>query len=354
MAIALAAAPVAAQERAGTECPPTTSSPPREPDGFQLVLPPHPDEPTTASVGLFLTGVREIDEGADTFTVEGTLDVVWCDARLAFDASDLEIPHRLYLGEAAIERLTSIWSPGLTLARTAEATAGDATELTIRSDGTVTLREGFRAVLGASFEMRRFPFDRQQLPIEIRSTLWGADHLLLTSAGVTLADDFRIRGWTVGEAEVAVVEGQGARDRTRFSSLTATVHVDRDPGFFVLKVMVPLAIIVLMLAGLFWTPVSDSGMRVRGAIAGLLTVAAYGFVVSRFVPIHVYSSFLDAFVLASFVFPAVLMVLVVMSGRRYETDGGAAAKSFDRTARAIYVVGYAGVTLLLAVAYLLV
>ena len=56
-------------------------------DGITFAVPPNPDGPTLVSLGLYIVVITAISEIDNTFQIEGFLDLVWCDPRLAFDGN---------------------------------------------------------------------------------------------------------------------------------------------------------------------------------------------------------------------------------------------------------------------------
>jgi len=50
-----------------------------------FAIPPNADGPILADMGLYIEEIPKVNEIANTFSVGGNLDFVWCDPRLKYD-----------------------------------------------------------------------------------------------------------------------------------------------------------------------------------------------------------------------------------------------------------------------------
>jgi hypothetical protein len=138
-----------------------------------------PGRPTEVSIGVYLIGLSQVSEPSDafpTYDVEMFFNVTWKDPRLAFGGDD-SLPH-VFQEEEAEEKLSEIWSPDFEIQNEVQQRQTESIELTIFPDGSVDYEERFGATLNAELDLRRFPFDRQKLDIELQSFTW--DHAELT------------------------------------------------------------------------------------------------------------------------------------------------------------------------------
>lgn len=92
--------------------------------------------------------------------------------------------------------------------------AGDSSDvLTILPDGSVDYEERFGATLNAELDLRRFPFDRQALDIELQSFTWDRSELgFATNEPQTGFDaDFETPEWSVSGVRglILLVGGEG-------------------------------------------------------------------------------------------------------------------------------------------------
>jgi hypothetical protein len=138
---------------------------------------PNPAGPVIVDIGLYVHGISDLDPGANTFAMEGYLDLIWCDARTKFNSTSAGKDVHIYLENDAEKELEEIWWPAVTFVNEAKRRVVENQKLLITADGTVEYREKFYVTLSSSYDMKRFPFDEQILVAEIESFAWSSDHL---------------------------------------------------------------------------------------------------------------------------------------------------------------------------------
>ncbi|MEO0605656.1 MAG: hypothetical protein AAF211_29760, partial [Myxococcota bacterium] len=268
------------------------------------------EPPTTVGIALYIHEIADIDPATNTFSMEGYLDLVWCDPREAFDPAETGTHREIFLEKDAEHELQFIWWPDFYFVNEMGPRRIENEELILLSDGTVEYREKFAVTLSAEYDMRKFPFDAQTLEVEIESFAWSSDDLVFETPaeGFQFAEEFEIPEWERGTVTETVRTVQELRDRHDYSELVATIEVRRDPGFYVTKIMLPLCIIVAISWAVFWMIGDTLADRMSVSFTGVLTSVAYQFIVSESLPRHIYNTFLDGFVLLSFI----MMVLTIL------------------------------------------
>lgn len=310
-------------------------------------------ERVEAETGIFVEEILAIREGENAFDVKGYLELVWYDERLKFDAADLGIGKKIYLEHDADLMLQKIWWPDLEFVNQVRGRERLNEELIISADGKVEYRERFIVTLATNFEMRQFPFDRQRLLIEVESFAWSSDDLALKKRGnlVGFSREFRLPGWTIERIDEAVREHMEPRDRAPFSELQAVITVKRNPGFFLWKFLIPLTIVMLLISAVLWIPPDQIKDRVSATLTGILTSAAYGFTIARYLPEHVYDTYLDAVVMLSVLYSAAMMVLNIVSYRLNFASRSALALKCDRVGRIAFPAGFLSALVILYAVY---
>ncbi len=184
------------------------------------VTPPKVDgERVEAEVGVVIEEILAIREGDNAFDVKGYLQLGWRDERLKFDAADLGVWKRVYLERDAEQMLERIWWPDVEFANQVRGRERFNEELIISADGKVEYRERFTVSLATNFQMRKFPFDRQRLLIELESFAWSSDDLVLKKKDelVRFGKEFQLPGWTIESISESVRDRMDPRDRAPFS-----------------------------------------------------------------------------------------------------------------------------------------
>jgi hypothetical protein len=278
-----------------------------------FVVPPNGDGPTLVDIGLFVKGISEIDPVHNTFTVEGFIDMIWCDPRESFDPEELGWHEKIFLEEAAHGELSLIWWPDITFPNASGSRDTENLEVIIFEDGTVEYEERFAITLEAHFDLAMFPFDTQHLEIQIESLAWSERYMLFHEEEdmIGLSEEFQLPEWT-WDAETdltsRIEEVQELRDDAPFAEFIVELSVTRRPDFYLLKVFVPMAMIVALSWAVFWMDESDLGDRLGISFTGLLTVVAYQFIIGDTLPHLPYLTFMDMLINFSFVMMALTVV----------------------------------------------
>jgi len=302
-------------------------------DAQTSVTPPKQgDQPVQAQVGIYVEEIGRINEGEGTFEVTGYLEVAWQDARLAPYAPEAGGGERTFLEDEARKVFEHAWWPDLEFANAVDKGERMNEELMVAADGHATYRERFHVRLSSRFRMHEFPFDTQQLRLELESFAWSGRDLQLKvkDSVVGFSPEFELPGWTVLGVTERIRDHQEPRDRAPFSELEALITLKRDPGFFIWKFLVPLTVVMLLISGALWIPPDQIKDRVSVTLTGLLTSAAYGFTVTSYLPAHAYDNYLDAVVVFSLVYSSLLTVLIVASYRIHINGRPEVALRLDR------------------------
>jgi hypothetical protein len=272
------------------------AAPARDP----MLGPPIMHEKMDVAVGLHILNIAEIDEVAQTFTIDAYLFERWKDPRLAYTPENADDHLRRY---AAGE----FWMPRVEMINASSPRERFDTSFLVSPDGTVNYTERCKAALSAKFQLKRFPFDTQTLSIiihpfvsaETLMTFSLNDHKTWLSSELETYSSLaqwkletvlpRITRWKIfNGAEVPEV---------RFE-----IAVERRSNFYVWKVIVPLSLMVVLSWAAFWIEASDLDNQLQVAVTTILTVIAFAFAISATMPRVPYLTYIDAFFLECYVF----------------------------------------------------
>jgi hypothetical protein len=323
--------------------------PPRDP-GADPRAAPNPQRPTLVGAGIFVTELREIDAVRDDFWFRGYVRATWCDSRLAFDPVAARVRERVFMAAEAEREINRIWFPaGFPANRVGQLEISERV-LRIRHDGTVHHDLNVSVHLAADYDLRRFPFDRQVLELQIESFRWPRDSLrwVADEASTGFADDFEIPEWRITRVGSRLEEKLAIRHPVAFDRFVFEIEVARESGFYLWKVMLPLFIIVAISWSVFWMTDEPLAGRSRITATGVLTIVAYQFVVAEDLPRIAYLTLLDKVMIVSLVLLAVTVVQSMIVAR-YQRDDPAGATRIDRASRWIFPLVYAGLFLALAI-----
>jgi hypothetical protein len=305
-------------------------------------MPPDPDGPTPVRFGVFVEDLRDIDAVSSSYRLIGTLTVIWCDPRLAFDPVAEGAAQKIFSGPEAEAESERIFTPQAFPVNQLDGIDIMERVLRVRHDGMVTLDLNIGMLLAANFDLRRFPFDRQTLEIEIESFAWNVDQLVFVedTAATGFSEEFEPPEWEIVGVRAEEKAVDVIRSSRPVSRLVLAIDIKREAGFYLWKVFLPLLLIVALSWSIFWMVDERFGSRVRVSATGILTIVAYQFVAGQNLPRVNYLTLIDKIMVGSFLILAIT-VLESYVVSRYATDNRERARKVDRAARWAFPLSYA-------------
>lgn len=264
-----------------------------------------PAEPTKVKVGMYLISLVEVsapNESFPTFRAELFMDLEWNDPRLAFDPDQVGVEREVFLEHEAELELERIWWPDIEFENEQGERHPESRELVISKEGHVSYSERFQGVFTVDMHLVKFPFDHQNLEIRMESFSWDDRYVVFEpyEEKTGFNHDFKTLEWELHDVHTEVHEKQEVRAEQKFSEYVYSVNVDRDPGFYLYKIVVPLLIIVAFNWATFWMPGEPASVRMERGVIALLTVVAFHQVVSTNLPRIGYLTFMDGVVYVAF------------------------------------------------------
>lgn len=290
-----------------------------------------PTQPMSVEIGLFLLDITRLDELENTFEIE--LDVItrWSDPRQNPTENGKA---RIFRGDAARQFKDMRWSPELVIANAVGTPNLGRLHTTMQPDGTMVNRARLEATIRAPLDFREFPFDEQSLPIEIESYAFDAGEVRLVVNREFSGFDhhFEMPEWVVTGVDAQIVKFHKEQEQRDFSRLEYRVHVARQSGYYLWKVILPVVLIVAISWVVFWMSGDQLGRRAGISSTGMLTVIAYQFIIAGSLPRFPYLTALDKIVLLALVLIALTMFENLI-GAQMEHDS---RLRLDRFCRAVF------------------
>jgi hypothetical protein len=299
-------------------------------------------------VNLQITDLSQIDELTSSFRFEGYADFNWCDARFAFDADAEGTYVRRQLGSTTPN---TFWNVEMRVANGLGATDVTRRLIEIKADGSIRATGLFSTQVNAPFDLRRFPFDRQSLEIQIESFSYNNEVLELVTGDdfVSYAPDLVLPDWRIEGIEIRIEDTLDVRDQTPFSRAVVTLTMARESGFYIYKLWVPLFLTVALSWSIFWMQEESLANRIRICATAFLTVVAYQFSVSGNLPKVAYLTIMDRMMVASFALIAIGALQSVPVTKLRSTNLERATQ-IDRMCRWLFPCAYFLTMLAIAIA----
>lgn len=174
-----------------------------------------------------------------------------------------------------------------------------------------------------SFDLRRFPLDRHELDIRIENVDYPLDSLrfIPDTASSLFRKDFVIPGWHIDRARLSTraytyetAFGEPEKQGSRFSDFTLLLTISRPLSYFLLKLLLPLAVVMLASLGSLFIHPSYIDARISLPIGGLLSCVFLQQSYSSALPDVGYMVLMDKIYLLAYVLIALIMLRVILAG----------------------------------------
>ena len=263
------------------------------------------------SVRFVLLDIDKVDDVAQRFDIDAYFEISWRDPRLAVPG---EVPEEQSIRTLGFD---DIWNPGLTVVNNRGLTFLLPEIASVDPDGVVTIRQRISGELSADLDLHRFPFDTQRLALNIVSYRYQPTQLVFAedSTFVANTDSFSADGWQFSplESEHSVFRlRQGAPGAPQ---LTFAVRADRNSGFFVLTLALPMVLILSMAWMVHWLQPDIVPARIGMSTATVFSLIALGVSFRLSLPRIDYLTRADIFVLYSTLLVLLSLGVTVLATR---------------------------------------
>jgi hypothetical protein len=215
-------------------------------------------------------------------------------------------------------------------------------DVDIAADGSVQFSERVFVELSSPLDMRDFPFDRQELRIEIASFEYGRNDVVFTVVPSSdRLETVSMAGWEIhrnwSEADVApTVPSEHAR-------VVYRIFVVRDAGYYVWAAIVPLCFIALMAWSVFWLDPAAWAPQIGVSTATIFTLIAFRLGLRQLLPRTSYLTRADELVLWITALVFLALAEVIVTSRLAQRDRVSLARRIDQTGRWVYLALFLGI-----------
>lgn len=304
------------------------------PDSVMLgERPPNNGEPIIVEIGVFIFDIDDIDDVNQRFSVDMFIVGHWQDDRLALPETERKGLTRFML-------LDDVWTPRLLFLNQRGLTPQLREGVQIDDLGNVKFQNRFIGNLAANLEFQDFPFDVQRLPIDIVSYQYTTDEMQFSpgSAMISLENSFSIDGWHLKQLEPEVDVFTVPVDGTKLPRLTYIIEAERDSRYYILTMLVPMALIIFMAWTVFWLQPNIVPSRIAISTASIFSLLALGVSLRLGLPKVSYLTKADIFVLGCTLMVFLALAVAVIGSRWANADRMEQALKLNAIARWVYML----------------
>ncbi|MCF6313060.1 MAG: hypothetical protein L3J39_11465 [Verrucomicrobiales bacterium] len=284
---------------------------------------------TVVKLAIKVLDIDEIDGASQTFTANVAVLAAWKDERLAGGRDKRTMP------------LSSVWNPSLQFSNQQRLLKTFPEVVTVNSDGTVEWIQRYWGKFSQPLDLHDFPLDQHtftiqlvvasrdfanieiEVPKDVRFRSGLAKKLSLP--------DWEITDWQVEVAPVELIEGSNQLPGFAFN-----FHAKRYIGYYLVKVLLPLLMIVMMSWIVFWIHPSESGSQISVSITSMLTLIAYRFALGAMLPKVSYITRMDGFILFATIMVFIALMEAVTTSRLVKVGKEDLALKMDLSCRVLF------------------
>lgn len=300
-----------------------------------------PFRPTRVKFSASLIKVEEIEAASQdnpALTAEFSLEISWPDSRLAKKNQDVHKVHVFQDDEAGIT-LAAMFNPKISVV------GGEMTikhqHLQIFPDGRVSLEQTVSVKVPANLKLIRFPFDSQTFLIRFASIYWDDKEvdLIQEIASAETIENPDSTAWHLNYRSFYVSKVALRKGHERTSMFNFIIYAERDPSYFIWRLLIPLMVIVFLSWNVFWLH-EDKALALGNCFLFLLTVVTFHDTARSMLPVLSYFTFIDAIVFISYAFIIIPTVQVVSSIRLEDRGKIALMDAIRRACKWMVPVAY--------------
>ncbi|MGB2693520.1 MAG: hypothetical protein WBC96_13600 [Thermodesulfobacteriota bacterium] len=270
------------------------------------------EQPFEVNTGLYLMHIIKIDQPNQILSGLFEITMLWEDDRLAFQSND-GAP-KSYSGAEADKVLATMWYPDPEIVNQASKPSVQKNNLTIFPDGSVKYRYIFSVDILTEFDYTRFPFDDQELRMELQSFTYNSDQLVFIASEqyMGIGSLFRSDDWIAFPMSVytGVKRAFGYETQDR-AYILYEMKLERRSQFYILQIIIPFCFFILMATSVFWIYWVSVDRRVAVTATFMLTSVAFNFLVLNYLPSVPYMTMLNTIITAGYFMGGAIIVAVI-------------------------------------------
>jgi len=288
-------------------------------------------ESTEVTINVFLIDIDEIDDVNQRFNVDVFVNIAWQDSRLALPAEE-------QAGQIRQFPMSEVWNPRGMIVNDRGLSPKLPLVVNVDALGNVVYRQRFSGELSVDLDLQDFPFDSQQLPIDIISYQYSPDQVRFSTNARLAAhpEAFSIEGWSFTLSETKFGEFSVPAAGVVRPRMTFMLEAQRNAQYFLLTMFLPMSLIVFMSWTAFWIQPNVVPPRIAISTASIFSLIAFGFSIRLSLPRVSYITRADVFVIGCTLLVFLALAAAVIGSRWASADRLEQAIRLNATIRWVY------------------
>jgi hypothetical protein len=286
------------------------------------------DGPTKVYASVIVADFMDVDDVNQQLDIDMRVRFHWTDPRLEglegcrFNVTEVWFPQAIILN-----------STNLRVQRT-----NARNQVVIGKDGEVHYAQRATGLISSYHNLRAFPFDSHDFLIEFASIEVPADELVFIPVleDTWINDRLNIEGWFVNSLTISSKPEELRDTGFEVSVLKLIISADRNPEYYVYRVLSLLAFVVAMSWTIFWIPPSRFEFQIGLGATSMLTAIAFNLSLATQLPTLGYMTTLDRMLIWSIILVFLSIVQALVSGRMVMKDQEELALKLDRVSRYLF------------------
>ncbi|KAJ3331454.1 hypothetical protein HDU76_003150 [Blyttiomyces sp. JEL0837] len=266
-------------------------------------------DPTRVQVQYRINRLDNVEPKTNSFAMDLFLRLQWNDSRLAF-------PDKLGNESLRISPPNMIWLPDVYFYNEHDKMETLDEVVKISNNGVCFWSRHFLMTLATPFKLQDFPFDTQNLTLQVVSYSYNVQTMKLEfypdeAGGAAFPDPsttFSSVLWqlqSTGGQVGSIIFREGT---PKYDILSFYITVKRDASSYILKYLAPLFFIALCSTLTYWIDPGAVPARVGFGVSLLLATVTLNFVLSADLPKVNYATKMDIFVAVAFIYVFIAMI----------------------------------------------
>lgn len=303
-----------------------------EPPNPEMKRPTKWGEPTEVQIRIIVIDVDEVNSADQSFAASVFYEARW------------KSPYLVHDGPGPINRqLTEVWNPQLTIIGLQNQWKAYPDSVEIRPDGTVVEQQKVWGHFSQPLDLHDFPFDQQTLSIHLLAPRLSERDITVVPLDINgipsqiarsfSLPDFDVLSWKAEPKPYYLVKADQGR-----AGFEMRINIARQSGYYVLKVIIPLCLIVIMSWLPRWIDPEQMGTNIGISTSAFLTLVAYLFAITVMLPRVSYVTRMDRFILLSTFIVFIGLLQTVFSMAMIRKNRADLASRVDRWSHWVYPV----------------